>query len=270
MEPLTVYNKTYKLVQSIYSSRLKIQILLSVFEGTKTLSELRDVTGSTSQALIPKIRSLEYLALIEAKEHGYVLTPIGKIIGSKIRDFILTQGELMQHRDFWATHDLEGIPQPFLQEIGDLISSDLTFDTTDNIFHVYSNYLSILAEASSIRGISSVMSAGLADALAGRVIAGIPIELIVNRTVAESLMQEPFISKLRSLVAYKHFQIWITDEPLRLGITVTDKKLSFGLNKKETGTYDSSADLNSSDPKALEWAQHLFQYYKERSTLLTL
>jgi predicted transcriptional regulator len=68
MGPLEIYTKTHKVIQTIYSSRLKIQILLSIIDGPKSLSHLREVTGSTSQALIPKIRSLERLSLIETVE----------------------------------------------------------------------------------------------------------------------------------------------------------------------------------------------------------
>jgi len=270
MESLAVYNKTFKLIQSIYSSRLKIQILLSVAEGTKTLSELRDVTGSTSQAIIPKIRGLERLSLIEPLEHGYVLTPTGKIVAAKIGDFVLTIGELTQHKEFWATHDIEGIPHPFLGGIGDLFDSEVKFDTTDQMFHVYSNFVKVLREGSFIHGISSVMSPEIADVLVERVVAGIPVDLIVNRNIVQGLSQEPFSSKIQKLRSFPQFHIWVTDELLRVGITVTDKHLSFGLNKKETNSYDSSADMYSRDPKAIAWAERLFQYYKERSTLLPL
>ena len=270
MESLEVYNQTYKLIQSIYSSRLKIQILLSVSEGEKTLAELRDVTGSTSQAIIPKIRGLEHLSLIEMKEHGYVLTPMGNIVATKIGDFILTMGELMKHKDFWSTHDIEGIPSPFLSGIGDLFDSDVKFDTTSNMFHVFSNFVRVLKEGAFIHGISSVMSPEVADVLAERVVAGVPVELIVNRTIIEGLTREPFASKIDALRPYKNFKIWVTDEPLRVGITVTDKHLSFGLNKIEPNVYDSSADMYSNNPKAIAWAERLFQHFRERSTLLPL
>jgi predicted transcriptional regulator len=45
-------------IQALFRSRLQIQILLALADGTKTLAHLRDVTGSSSQALIPKIRGL--------------------------------------------------------------------------------------------------------------------------------------------------------------------------------------------------------------------
>ena len=270
MEILEVYNKNYKLIQSIYSSRLKIQILLALASGDKPLSDLRVVTGSTSQALIPKIRSLERLSLIQPFEHGYTLTPLGKIAISKIEDFILTISELNKHRAFWTGHDIDGIPSPFLSEIGDLLDSEVMFDTPNNIFHIYSHYLEMLKEARYIYGISYVMSPMLAEAFAERVVAGIPVELIVSRAVAETLKHEPFVSQIGLLKTYSNFQIWVTDELLKVGITVTDKYLSFGLNKKEIEVYDSSSDLTSFDPRALDWAMRLFGYYKERSVILTL
>ena len=270
MEPLEVFNNTYKMIQSIYSSRLKIQILLSVAKKPRSLSELREVTGSTSQAIIPKIRSLEHLSLLEPCDHGYSVTPIGRILATKIEDFIMTLGESMQHREFWATHDIEGIPRPFLYEIGDLYDSEVKFDTTDNMFHVYTYFISVLQQAEYIHSISSVMSVAVAEVLAQRITTGVPVELVVNRSVAEGLMQEPFISGIQALKPFKHFKIWVVDEPLHLGITITDKHLSLGLNKKDNAVYDSSADMYSSDPKAREWAERLFQYYRGRAVLLEL
>ena len=270
MDPLEVYNANFKLIQSIYSSRLKIQILLSVANNPKNLSELRDITGSTSQAIIPKIRSLERLSLIEQVDHGYTITPIGRILATKIGDFVMTIGEIMQHREFWAAHDIEGIPQPFLSQIGSLIGSDLKYDTTDNMFHVYTHFVTILQQAEYIHGISSVMSPQVADVLAERIVAGIPVELIVNRSVAEGLMQEPFLSRIQQLRPYENFKIWMVDEPLHLGITVTDKHLSLGLNNKANAVYDSSADMYSSDPQARDWAENLFRYYQSRAKRMSL
>jgi predicted transcriptional regulator len=270
MEPLDVYNANYKLIQTIYSSRLKIQILLSVARNPKTLSELRETTGSTSQAIIPKIRRLEGLSLIEQVNHGYAITPVGRILVTKIEDFVMTIGEIIRHQEFWATHDIDGIPSLFLDEIGDLYTSEIKFDTTDDMFHVYSHFISVLQQGEFIHSISSVMNVAVAEVLAERVVAGIPVELVVNRSIAEGLMQEPFVSGMQMLKPYDHFKIWMVDEPLHLGITVTDKHLSLGLNKKIGAVYDSSADMYSSDPQARDWAERLFQYYKNRATLMKL
>jgi len=269
MNSLEVYKKTHKIVQSIYSSRLKIQILLSLVNGTKSLSDLREVTGSTSQALIPKIRGLEKLSLIEQRERGYDLTPLGGIVTSKIEDFVVTMGEIHQHRDFWVNHDLKGIPTSFLEELGDLLRSTVTYDTTTDILHVYSNFLRILKEAHYIMSISSMMSPGLAEALLDRVVAGIPVDLIVDQSIVELLTKEPYAEGMRTLIPMSNFHVWVADEPLRIAFTVTDKYFSLGLNTKDGKIYDSTSDLLSDDPKAIKWGTRLFQFYKERSQLLS-
>ncbi|HMA05857.1 MAG TPA: transcriptional regulator FilR1 domain-containing protein [Methanomicrobiales archaeon] len=228
------------------------------------------MTGSTSQAIIPKIRTLERLSLIESGEKGYMLTSLGRIIAAKIEDFIMTMGEVMHHQDFLSTHDIEGIPEPFLYEIGDLLNSELKYDTPNDMFHVFSHFVKLLKDAEYIYGISSVMSPEIAEVLRERIMAGVPIELVVNQNVAETLRQEPYGSALKTLLSFESFRIWVTDEALRVGITVTDKHLSFGLNKKEGNLYDGSVDLYSSDPKAIEWAIRLFNFYKSRSTMLSL
>lgn len=270
MEPLDIYNTSYKQIQSLFSSRLKIQILLSVATGPRQLSELRDVTGSVSQAIIPKIRSLERSALIEQQPDGYHITPTGRVLATKISDLVMTLGEFTRHQEFWSTHDIEGIPEPFLHQIGDLLGSEIIFDTTDNMFHVYSHFINILKEAKYIHGISSVMNPELAGVLAERVIAGIPVELVVNRNIAKGLSQEPFAGEIRKLKPYGHFKVWMVPETLHLGITVTDKHLSLGLNKKSPDVYDSSADMYSNDPRARDWAERLFVYFRDRAVLWEL
>jgi len=67
MDALCTYNKVKNEVQTIYRSRLQTQILLSLNEGKQTLSQIRGITGSTSQAIIPPIRKLENDQLIKKK-----------------------------------------------------------------------------------------------------------------------------------------------------------------------------------------------------------
>jgi predicted transcriptional regulator len=270
MDYLQIFNKNSKLIQSIYSSRLKIQILLALAGGPKSLSDLRDTTGSTSQALIPKIRGLERLALIEPQANGYSHTTLGAIITKKIENFIITLGEAQQHRDFWANHDLTTLPPQFLDDIGQLIDSDIQFDTASDVLHVYSNFIRILDEADYILGISSMMSPEIANVIGTRVATGKSLELIVDQTIHRQLTMEPFLTQTKQLLASKNFRVWVVDAPLGIGVTVTNKHLSLGFNSRDGKVYDSTTDLYSTDPKALEWGHRLFNYFKQRAQLLQL
>jgi predicted transcriptional regulator len=91
MRVLDVYDTMMEEIQSIFRSRLQLQILLSLLEGNKTLADLREITGSTSQAIIPKIRILEASRYIGAVDYEYYLTTSGRVITTKIQDYMSWQ-----------------------------------------------------------------------------------------------------------------------------------------------------------------------------------
>lgn len=267
---LEVYEIIRKEVQTIYRSGLQTEILLSLVESNKTLSQFREITGSTSQALIPKIRKLESMHYLEEKDHEYQLTSLGKVITSKIADFSRTIESINRHSCFWTNHYIEGIPERILNEIGDLFNSEIISDTNVNLFNVYTNYLKIVKEAKHISGVSSVMSPGHADAIGERIIEGIPVELVVSHDVALQLKDKPYSSKINALANYKNFKLMVTDENIKVGLTVTDGRVSLGLYKKDGVTYDTTTDLFSFDQRAISWGKRLFEYYFERADILEI
>lgn len=270
MNPLDSYELYQKSIHSIFSSRLKIQILLSLLVEHPPLSRLREITGSTSQALIPKIRNLESQMLIESRNSEYFLTPLGKAVAVEVSKFVNIMSGISSHKEFWAIHDLSGIPEEFLQRIGELQDSEVKLDTQVDIMHVYSHFLKIVREAAYIHGISSIMSPGLAETVAERVVAGVPVELVVSRQVISLLGKEPYIGQIKQLFQFQNFKIWVTGEDLKVGITVTDKYLSVGLFKNDSNQYDSSTDLFSQGREAIVWGEDLFRYYRDRSVLLDI
>lgn len=268
MNNLEVFERYNKAIQSIYGSRLMIQILLSADPKGTPLSTLREITGSTSQALIPKIRKLESLALVEPRGPGYGPTTLGSLIAQKIGDFSLTMGTLTAHLKFWEDHDLSTLPWPLLERIGDLLNAEIIYDTGTDILHVYYHYLQLISEANEIIGISAAMSPGLADALGGRIVQGIPVDLMVNSSVLSMLEKEPYRSQISALAAYDNFRVWITERPIGFGMTVTDSCISLGFYKRDAEIYDSSTDLFSRDPAAISWGRALFEQLRTESVLL--
>lgn len=262
LTPLDVFERYYKAIQSIYGSRLMVQILLSVEPGGTPLSTLREVTGSTSQALIPKIRKLESLTLVEPQGAGYAPTTLGMLIRQKISDFSFTMGTLTAHQSFWEDHDLSSVPWPLLESLGDLLNAEVIYDTGTDILHVYYHYLQLISEANEIYGVSAVMSPGLAESLGGRVTQGIPVHLLVNTSILPLLDKEPYRSQINALDTFDNFHVWLVDRPIRFGMTVTDTCISLGFYKRNAEIYDSSTDLFSRDPRAVAWGRRLFDHLK--------
>jgi predicted transcriptional regulator len=260
MNGFEIYNEMEDDLQAIYRSRLLTEILLSLNDTSKKLSQLCEITGSTSQAVIPKLRKLEEDHLIEAKGREYYLTPVGKIVASGVADSFATVGTINKFKYFWSTHYLEGIPNPLLKEIGYLYNSKILRDRRTKILSAYSNQLKMIKEANHIYGISSVITEGYADSISEKVKEGIPVELIVPLHVAEELKQSLYIEKLEILKNYSNFKLKFMNEAIKMGLIVTDKCLALSLYKKRGTEYDISTGLFSPDPKAIEWGERLFEY----------
>lgn len=264
MSGFEIYNEMEDNLQAIYRSRLLTEILLSLNDSSKKLSQLREITGSSSQAIIPKLRKLEEDRLIETKEREYYLTPVGKIVASGVADSFATVGTINKFKYFWSTHYLEGIPNPLLKEIGYLYNSKILRDRRTKILSVYSNQLKMIKEADHIYGISSVITEGYADSISERAKEGVLVELIVPLHVAEELKQSPYAEKLEVLKNHKNFNLKFANEDIKMGLIVTDKCLALSLYKRRGTEYDISTRLFSSDPKAIEWGERLFEYFNIR------
>jgi predicted transcriptional regulator len=268
MTLIDTYSKVMGEIQSLYRSRLQIQILLSLYEKNRTLSQLREITGSTSQALIPKIRKLESGNYIDIEDYQYFLTPVGRILAGKISDLILFQAVITKHGKFWSEHHIEGIPEPFLSDIGMLYETDIISDTNIDIFNVFFNFLKAVKEAKKIYILSPISSPAHTDAVAKRVGEGITAELVVGKELAEQFLHSPYIEMIRELSGDTGSKIFVIDKPLKLGLTVTDKCISLGLYRKDTITYDTTTDLFSSDPNTIAWGERVFRYFRDRATEL--
>ncbi|UYU19038.1 MULTISPECIES: helix-turn-helix transcriptional regulator [Methanoculleus] len=270
VSPLEIYNEYHDDVQAIFRSRLLTQVMIALGSGSKPLSTLRDITGSSSQALIPKIRYLEGLHYVESVKGDYALTPMGRLVEPKIERVVMLMGVLQKHRNFWIEHDIEGIPPEFLDELEHLYNIELVKDVEENIFAVYTVFQSILRKASWIHGVSSIMSPVHVEAIKEAAIGSTPIELVVSEEIARGLVSGPYNTVLETLKRCKKFRIYVAPSPIHLGMTVTDGYLSLGLYRRDTDKYDTTTDLISTDAAAVSWGERLFQHYKADARPLKL
>ncbi len=265
MMPIKAYELIEDEFKSIYRSRLQVQILLSIRDQKKNLEQLRQITGSSSQAIIPKLRKLESKHFVEEEGYYYRLTQLGKILTTKIHEAIMTLGVIAKFENFWLNHQLDGIPEPLLNDIGDLFNSEVIRDTKEDVFKAFGIYMKHLGKAQQIFVVSSFTSPELIDAVTERLSAGIPAEIVITRELFGKLYEEPYIEKLNKMIQFPNLKLKVTQEYVRVGFTVTDEFLSMGLYKKDGMLYDFSEDFFSFNEKAIKWGKRFFQYYKDRS-----
>lgn len=167
--------------------------------------------------------------------------------------------------DFFESHSLEGVPSYALESLGNLVQAELITDISCNFSHGWSRYRQILKEAAWIHGVSPFAAPDIADAIGERVIHGLKVELVITPELADSILKEPYLEIARNLFRYRNLKFRVSRIPVRIGLTVTDKALSFGLFSRSGHTYDAVYDLVSRSPESLEWGERLFAYYLEHS-----
>jgi len=255
-------------IQALFRSRLQIQILQALAEGNKTLGQIRVITRTTSQSLIPKIRILESNNFITYSNPKYKITPAGRLLFQKMQDIILFNSVNKKHQHFWNQHHVEAIPDEFFHAIGDLYHSEIIADTNVDIFHVYFNFLKMIQEAGELHILTPISSPGHTDAVMKRIREGVYVEILVGKDLLGQIAASSDYQKMLALSSSTSSKLYVLDEPPQLGLTVSDKHLSLGLFNHD-GLFDTTTDLFSNDGKAVNWGRKLFHHYRAKAEEVT-
>ncbi len=244
-------------------SDLRRNILFSLFEGNKSLGNLRDGLKISSTTAIHALRDLEKGNLtFQDKNKIYSLTNIGRIIAMKLLDFSNAAEVLKKHENFWLEHDMSGIPDIFFERIGLLKDSMVVKDTDTDIFRVHSNFINLLKNAKEINGISSIYVPEFVTLFEELISKNVNIKLVLTTEVLGKI-DITILNKINTKNK-SNFNLFVMDKNIKAAITVTDYFLSFGLFRMD-GTYDYSNDLISYSKQSIAWGKEIFDYYVKLS-----
>ncbi len=251
----------------ITSSKVRTKIMLGLQEEPKTSSVLRDEIGASASSVIHAARDLEKEELLVEKSDGYHLTTVGAIVAAKLEDAISTMAVLEANKEFWLTHQVTAIPDPFLNRLHVLADAEIITSKPTNVFKAFSHYLELVRDARELRGVSPIMHPRFPPLINKLVNKGVDVQLVLTEEIFEDSKEE-YPALFEELIDEPNLGIWVTDEPVKVAFTVTDTCLSLGLFSTE-GEYDSTSDLVSRDKGAINWGRELFNYYKTRARRIT-
>lgn len=245
-------------------SDLRRNILISMYEGEKSLGDLRDELKISSTTAIHALRELEKVGLtFQGLNRNYALTNIGRITTLKLVDFSDATEVLKKHERFWLEHDLSGIPEHMMERIGWLRDSTLIEAQPTDIFKVYSTYVELLKKAKEVRGVTSMFVPEYSIIFKNIILMKkTNTKLVVTEEVLNKIDQE-ILKEIQTNESLE-FELYILKENIKVGFTVTDYFLSLGLFNFD-GSYDWNRDLISYNEKAIAWGYELFEDYIQKS-----
>lgn len=249
------------MLQLVVCSDLRRNILISLSEHEKSLADLREELKITSTTALHALKELEKRNLTyQDTNKKYAITNIGRVITLKLMDSMIATEALKKHERFWLDHDLSGIPEHLLRNIGWLKNSNLIQINPLDIIKTHSNYLSYLKAAKWIKGVSPIYSPDYTEIFKELVYNKVETILILNEDVFNKSTEMIGVENLNAGIKNSRLEVFIAKEKLSLAFTVTDSFLSLGLFNKN-GIYDTAFDLVATDDLAIKWGVELFNFY---------
>jgi predicted transcriptional regulator len=247
-------------------SPLGNEILLNLEGEPKDLGDLRAQINARDTSILHTMKKLESDSLVyrDSITRSYSLTNIGHVYAITLNRLLKTSNVMSGMSDFWLQHDLSGIPDHLLLEIGALDDATILRSTPSDLDAIHSRFLESLRRSMKIDGISAVFHPDFIQAMADVLDNGAKVRIVLTREVFDKTRE---IVRLKDLAKYvkrllidRNLEIYIGGDP-KMGLTATENFVSLGLFTLN-GAYDYAVDIMSSQPQALEWGERLFGYYR--------
>ncbi len=253
-----------EIIRLLTCSDLRKNLILTLNNGAASLADLRQHTGVSSTAAIHALRELEKDHLTtQDDKRNYTLTNVGKILALKLACLVKATNVLAEHAPFWLEHDLSGIPEIFLKDIGSLEESHLLTSTPTDVFKAFSTFVMLLENSRQIRGVSPIFTPDLVEIFVGLVAKGISIELIVTREVLDKMLEVSPRGPLKEALG-ANLKLFVIEQNPKTAFTVTDYFVTIGLYRFGE-SYDYSDELLCYSTEGIRWGNMLFDYYLTRS-----
>jgi predicted transcriptional regulator len=247
-------------------SGVRSKIMITLEDGPKNLSEIRELIDLRSSTILHGMNELEKRNIVHKTGDRYNLSPVGKILTLNFADLVNSVIVAKRFEKLWDGHDISGMPNHLILQIGSLINANLIESEPTDIYKPHMNFTQLLSQSKKFLGVSPLFHPDFKDLMIEMVSKGVDTKLIVTESIMNKLYelaaQEPEI--FTNLTSQDNFELWLTDEKVKIGFTVTDQFVSIGL-AFEDGPYDYSMDLVSDDRDAILWGEKLFEYYREKS-----
>jgi len=251
------------LLSIVTTSEKRKRLLILLEEGPLLWEEIKTQLNVTASGMLPQIKILENEGLIVKEGRQYMLTDIGRIIVYHLKPFDSTLSVIEQQKKFWQDHDCEALPQSLLMRIGEIKNPQILEAGIEESFEPHNQFLDMILRSTSIAGISPIVHPIYPRFFLALAKEGRSVRLILTKKAYGKIKKE-FYDMLIEGLKYRNATLLICDDDLRFAFIVTDIYFSMGLFMK-SGVFDSTKDIVSNAPSALQFGEDLFSYYQKKS-----
>ncbi|MDD4161681.1 MAG: winged helix-turn-helix domain-containing protein [Methanothrix sp.] len=260
------YDLAQDQLKAFTRSAVRTKIMLRLKDGSMTAGDLSAEMKMRTSTILHSIKEMMDDDLVMKKGTSYSLTSIGKIQTILLDDLVAAIVLLDQYKDYWLKHDLSGIPESFLKNMGMITrSKKITSDSKEPLKSL-ENFVKEISNSNYIRGFSSFIAPGFADLIHDCAKRGAKIELILTDEIL-ALVSKDQSAHLTELQDFENFKLYRFGSDINLSFTVTESLLALGLYRIDGGI-DLGSEIICIGDDAINWGEGLFEYYKRHSILV--
>ncbi|MCQ8904176.1 MAG: winged helix-turn-helix domain-containing protein [Methanothermobacter sp.] len=246
---LEAFSEVRKDIKFLFSSEIRLRVLMALMDGPMELSQMRSIIKSSSSTILHAIYQLEEKGMVSRVNRKYELSSTGRIISLKVQGIIRTISVVRELSDFLLDHDLRSLPESLLYSIESLEGASLLEAKPENLTEPYEIVAENVLNSGRVWIVSGVQHPFYEDLLKS----GIRTEMILSGDVADALELEK---------AGENVKISTIDSELRFSLIITDTAMALSLFMSN-GLYDPARFLFSRDEEAIGWAWRLFRHFRE-------
>ena len=253
--------KTRELIHREYfspiRSELKLSILLKLLDGEKKISELRLDSKTRDTTILHVLEEFGDLNLTTKSQGIYKLTPLGVIEAKNFKEFVSSTEVIGKFKEFWASHNVDDIPEYLIQNIGALKHSELVCTKASELGIVHQKFMDSIRGSKKIKGISPIFHPDFISLFGHLLEDDSTVELIVSSDVLNKITGFVDLEVVLKYMKEDRLRVFLNDD-IEIALALTENSFSLGLFSL-SGTYDDSTDLRSTDGEAIKWGERLFE-----------
>ena len=245
-------------------SKIRLKIMFSLLEGPKSMKEINETQNLSFATISNNMKRLVEENLVKKVENTFEITSFCKLKLDSIIDFQQSTTFSNRFEDLLLDHDISGIPDFLIQDMGVFFDSELVQSIPVDIYKTHNTFINLLSESKEIFGVSPISHPDYTVLFQDLIKTDVKSCLILTDDIIKRTVTTADLKTLTGSITNKNLELRRYSADLKIAFTVADNFVSLGFFSDD-GTYDQNRDLVSKNKDAIDWTKRLFDYYYQMS-----
>ncbi|SDF30110.1 Predicted transcriptional regulator, contains HTH domain [Methanolobus vulcani] len=256
-----------RLLDVAFASEKRMNVLLFLRNGAKEMDTLLELMDTNRNSLLPQMKILEEHYLIIHYNDTYELTTIGKVVVDDMIPLLDKIGVFDIDIDYWGSRDLDFIPSPLLDKIGQLNDCKIITPHITELFSVHKSFNMDYKVSPQVYVVTTTLYPNFDSIIEELLESNVDFYYIVSQELLNKLRTE-YQKEITSFINNEFFHMYVYTKKMKFLYFTFDSvhSLISAFNKK--GVFDHKFMLCQGQ-SAVDWTKELYDHILKDSIAVT-